>query len=292
MSPRFRSRAAVGPSSRGPRPRRGRLLTWAFLATVVIAALALVDAPGLGILRSAGGAVLGPLERVIAPQRGQERSALAAERDRLQDQLREARAESADEQALRDLLHAPTTAGATLVPAHVVGVGRVGASGPERITIDVGSRDGVTVDLTVVAAGGLVGRVVSTAPWTSDVALLGAPDVVVGARAGSTGSLGSVSPSGAAAPGERAPGQLTLELVGEGMVATGDEVVTLGSVDGRPFVAGVTIGTVVSVDPPRGRLTPTAAVRPAVDPTTLDIVGVLKTAPRITPRPTATGGAP
>ena len=43
------------------------------------------------------------------------------------------------------------------VPARVVAVGASGPAGPERVTIDAGSRDGVEVDRTVVAADGLGG---------------------------------------------------------------------------------------------------------------------------------------
>jgi rod shape-determining protein MreC len=60
----------------------------------------------------------------------------------------------------------------------------------------------------------------------------------------------------------------------------------------RPYVAGLLIGTVAHVDDSAGRLTPTAALTPAVDVGRLDLVGVLRTAPRDTPRPTVTGAAP
>jgi rod shape-determining protein MreC len=67
-------------------------------------------------------------------------------------------------------------------------------------------------------------------------------------------------------------------------------VTTLGSVGGLPFPAGLRVGTVERVDEAPGDLTPTAAVRPAADITTLGVLGVLRTAPRSTPRPALTGG--
>ncbi len=44
------------------------------------------------------------------------------------------------------------------------------------------------------------------------------------------------------------------------------------------------------MDPSSGDLAPTGAVRPAVDVTTLDVVGVLTVPPRTTPRAAVNGG--
>ena len=129
---------------------------------------------------------------------------------------------------LSALLEAPATRAVRFVPARVVAVGAQGASGPERITIDAGSRDGVTKDLTVVSAEGLVGRVVSTGPWTSDVLLVGSADLTVGVRVGRAGTLGSIT--GATGERPRPAGQLSLELVQRGTVGVGDPVTTMGSV--------------------------------------------------------------
>ncbi|KGN39566.1 hypothetical protein N803_01130 [Knoellia subterranea KCTC 19937] len=256
--------------------------------TVVVALVDLVGGPGPGVLRSGAATVLGPLERLLAPGGRASVEDLQRENERLASELREARQGSSDAAALAELLASPATAGARVVPARVVGVGAPGPQGIVRLTIDVGGRDGVSADRTVVAAGGLVGRVVSVAPWTSDVLVLGGPDVTVGARVGDAGALATVG--GAAAPStERDEGELGLTLAQTGALAVGDEVRTLGSVDGRPFVPGVLVGTVSSVEPQRGRLAPSGSVRPAVDVGTLTVVGVLLTEPRSTPRPSATG---
>ncbi len=269
-----------------------RLRSLALALTVAVLVLSWLGAPGTSTVRSWGGAVLGPLERWLAPARDGRATAVALDRADLIEQLRAARAAASDDATLASLLAAPTTQGAVLVPAHVVGVARAGAAAPERLTLDVGSRDGVSVDQCVVAPGGLVGRVVSTSPWTSDVALIGSADVVVGARVGTAGTLGTVGPATPGARGPRSAGQLDLELLGLGPVAVGDRVTTLGSVDGRPYPAGVLIGTVARVDDPAGRLTPSGALTPAVDVARLDVVAVLRTAPRVAPRPAVTGGVP
>lgn len=273
------------------RPTRRRPLLVLVAATVVVMAADVAGWSGSSELRGAGAAVLGPLERlsrsgtsgpVAADGPAAGRVRLGYETPALGRSLEEARRLSA-------LLEAPATRAARFVPARVVAVGVQGASGPERITLDAGSRDGVTKDLTVVSAEGLVGRVVSTGPWTSDVLLVGSADLTVGVRVGRAGTLGSIT--GAAGERPRPAGQLSLELVQRGTVGVGDPVTTMGSAGGRPFPPGIPVGTVRAVDAARGQLAPTAAVTPAVDVTTLDIVGILLSTPRTTPRSPTQGAS-
>lgn len=265
---------------------RRRLLAVLLGLTVVVLGVDVAGGPGAGQLRSAGGAVFGPLERLLSPGAGRADVATAGARDGLlRDQLV---SQAREGRALDRLTGAPDLAGSTFLPARVVGVGRQGAAGPERVTLDIGARDGVRPDLSVVAADGLVGRVVAVSPWTCDVLLVGSADLVVGVRVGEAGTLGSVG-SGARGPQRRPAGQLNLTVVESGSVRSGAVVTTLGSVGGSPFPAGLRVGTVQEVDQVPGDLTPTAGVRPAVDLTTLDVVGVVLDGPRTTPRSTSTG---
>ena len=266
------------------RPSRRRLLSTLLAATLVVMLVDLAGGPGPGSLREAGGAVFGPLERVLAGRRPADAAPLRAVVDTAQ-----LAQESVAGRQLRALLAMPAIAGGGVVPARVVAVGRQGASGPERVTIDVGSRDGIHPDLCVVTAAGLVGRVVAVSLWTADVLLVGSADLVVGVRVGAAGTLGSVG-SGARGPHPRAAGELNLTLVQRGTVTPGDVVTTMGSIGGVPFPAGLAVGTVATVDVSPGDLAPGAAVRPAVDVTTLDVVGVLTTPPPRTPRPALTAG--
>ena len=273
------------------RPSRRRLLVALLAATMVVAVADVSGWSATGQVRALGATVLGPLERVA----GRGGAALEASdpgvsRTRLAYDVAVDARTTEEARQLRALLDSPGAEGARLVPARVVAVGAQGAAGPVRVTIDVGTRDGVTADRTVVNAQGLVGRVVATAPWTSDVLLVGSADLAVGVRVGSAGTLGSVTGPSGAGGRPRPAGQLDLQLVQRGSVAVGDVVTTMGSTGGRPFVAGVPVGRVASVDPGGGRFAPTAAVQPAVDVTRLDVVGVLLTAPRTVPRP-AVGGA-
>jgi len=266
------------------RTSRRRLLLALLALTLLLMSFDLAGGPGPGLLRSAAGAAFGPLESLVTRSRG---GGEASTRGLLDTAQRARR--SVEEQQVSRLLAASDLAGSALLPARVVAVGRQSAAGPERVTIDVGSRDGARVDQCVVSADGLVGRVVAVSPWTADVLLLGSADLVVGVRVGATGTLGSVG-SGGAGVHRRPAGLLNLEAVQRGTVRDGDPVTTLGSAGGSPFPAGLPVGEVTAVDTARGSLAATGAVRPAVDPTALDVVGVVLSTTRSVPRAAVTGG--
>jgi len=268
--------------------RSRRLLTAALVLTGLVVALGASGAAGLEPVRTAAAAALGPLERLVGPG-DDEVSTTRAEQTALATRLAAAQREVAALHGTAGILEQPALAGARLVPARVVAVGASGPGGPERVTIDVGSRDGVEVDRTVVAAQGLVGRVVSVAPWTADVLLLGSADLTVGVRVGSRGVLGEASGAAVSGGPRPAPGMLSFALVERGAATRGDVVTTLGSVGGRPFVPGLPVGTVTSVHLGVGQLAPTGTVTPAVDTTSLDVVAVVLTSGRTAPRPVATG---
>ena len=275
------------PTARTP-TRSRRLLTGALVVTGLVVALGVSGAAGLEPVRGAAATVLGPFERLLGPG-ADEASAARAEAAALSTRLAAAQREVAALHAGADILESPALAGARLVPARVVAVGAAGPAGPERVTIDAGSRDGVEVDRTVVSAQGLVGRVVSVAPWTSDVLLVGSPDLAVGVRVGPRGVLGEASGAALAGGARPGAGMLSLALVDRGTASAGDVVTTLGSVGDRPFVPGITVGTVAALHTGVGRLAPTGTVTPAVDTTSLDVVAVVLGAGRTTPRPAATG---
>ncbi len=282
-------RRTPAPSTAGTATRRRtRVLGGALLVTALVALLGAGGVTDLPLVRSAAATVLGPLERWVGP--GDD--ALTAERAaRIAAEARAAAAERqvAGRSELAALLADPALSGQRLVAARVVAVGASGPAGPERVTIDVGSNDGVEVDTTVVAPQGLVGRVVSVAPWTSDVLVVGSPDLAVGVRVGERGVLGEASGSAARGAARPTAGLLSLGLVERGAMAPGDVVTTLGSVGGRPYVAGVRVGTVREVDDRPGRLAPTGTLAPAVDPTSLDVVAVVLAPARDVPRPAVTG---
>ncbi len=278
-----------GPPA-APSARR-RLLVAAMAVTVLVALLDASASAWTSRLRMVGEDVFGSALASTRPA-ADETSRLRAENTRLAVELQRAEDAGGAAAALGRLLADPTLAGARLVGARVVAVGAQGAAGPQRVTLDVGARDGIRTGLTVVAAAGLVGRTVAVTPWTCDVLLIGAPSLDVAVRVGTRGTLGLVQAVAAGGADPRSPGELNLAAVETGTIVAGDVVTTMGSPGGSPFVPGIRVGVVASVDAAAGRLTPTAAVRPAVDVSALDVVAVLLSAPRATPRPTATAGPP
>jgi rod shape-determining protein MreC len=121
------------------------------------------------------------------------------------------------------------------------------------------------------------------------VQLLGAPQSVVATRVGDRGLIGTVAPVPAGGAAEGA-GELSLTVLPPGVPRVGDLVRTLGSVDGRPYAAGITVGRVVAVDPDAARGTVSGRVAPAVDLEGIDIVAVLVPEIRGEQRPLVGGG--
>lgn len=228
-------------------------------------------------LRRAAATVFAPAQSALTGWTDDRLTEVTRERDELDARVKELEAEIRTGEQLTELEQAAAGwGGHELLPTRVVGFSSgTTPVGGQTVTIDVGEDDGVSVDQTVVSSDGLVGRVVRTAPGSADVVLIGGSDVVVGVRFGEARALGSVG--GRPPPGlpPRASGELTLTALGDTEITEGDLVSTLGSPDSIPYVAGIPLGSVTSVDPEDGSLGGTAVVSPFVDPDTLDLVAVV-----------------
>jgi rod shape-determining protein MreC len=214
-------------------------------------------------------------ELINARERARE---LEAQNVELQEKLKisdEARRRAAELDALLEISGAGSY---KIVPARVIAVG------PRQdfswtITIDVGTDDGVTENMTVINGQGLVGRTSSVTRTTANAILIVDKTSRVGARVSGRGELGFAS-------GEDIPEEIQFELFDPiAKIEVNDTLVTWGSEDGQPFAAGVPIGRVISVASKPGLLTKSARVLPFVDFSTLDLVGVVIDSPRIDPRP-------
>lgn len=275
--------------------RRLRLLVVLLLMTSLT--LVTLDVRGgrtgpLGSVRTAVHAVLGPIESAAASvwhpvghflsslahvgrdRRTAER--LAKENADLRAQLDSVKASAATEAELRRLLDLAGRGTYRVVAARVVAFGEAGGYEWTAV-VDVGTRDRITKDMTVVNGDGLVGRVISVGPYTSTVLLDIDPFSTVGARLEGNGQLGKIDGDGLN------PLRFTLFSSSQ-PIAVGQRIVSFGSADSRPYVAGVPIGEVTSVLTAPGGLTRTALVRPFVNLTALDVVGVVIAPPRIDPR--------
>ena len=187
------------PSSRFSRRALGALV----LVTVLVSAADLARPASTSVLRGTAASALGPLERAVAVGGDARLARVTAERDELARRVAADRDAAAAGRRLTALLG--STSAARVVPARVIAFGGGVTTGVRRVTLDAGSRDGLAVDLPVVAADGLVGRVVAVSDWTSDVAVLGDRDVTVGVRVGARGTLGAVA-AGSATATATAPG--------------------------------------------------------------------------------------
>lgn len=227
---------------------------------------------------SVGGRIFGPVERLTGDVTGvfrgtsgnsSEIANLQQQNDQLRAQLAQAQASGTDAKQLAGVLH--LSAG-----KYKVVTGTVIAAGgdySDTVTINVGSRDGVTANETVLNGDGLVGTVVSVTSSTAAVQLLTDAGTTVGVRTTSDGQIGALSGSADTLSGS-APLKLTL-FDANATLKVGQELVTFGSVGGRPYVPGVPVGTVSSVTTQPGSLTPTALVKPFADVTGLGVIGVV-----------------
>ncbi|GAA6526556.1 rod shape-determining protein MreC [Intrasporangium sp. DVR] len=266
-----------------------RLFGLLLVATLALLVGDLAGHPAADAVRSASGTVVGPAQRFLAGVRPDDVAELAAENARLRTETDRLAREVEVLRQTKELVGAGAMTRRTAVIGQVVATEMSGVGG-RSLTLDVGAQDGVAVNSTVVNAAGLVGRVVSVSPWTSDVQLLGAAQSVVAVRIGERGLLGTVAPVPAGG-GADDPTHLALSMAQPGVPGVGDVVRTLGSVGGRPYAAGITVGRVVSVQTTPGRDTVTGRVAPAVDRETVDVVAVLLPDPRAEPRPVVGEGA-
>ena len=119
--------------------------------------------------------------------------------------------------------------------------------------ISAGTRDGVGVGMSVIAAGGLIGRIVETGTHAARVLLLTDPATRVPVVVQRTGQA-------ALAVGRNSPVLELSDRVGaEVPLRAGDRLVTSG--DGGVFPPGVPVGSIIAAD------VEPSQVRPATSPT-------------------------
>jgi len=207
---------------------------------------------------------------------------LRAENQDLRIQLQKS-VEGRNENArLRALLNFPKPAAGKLKAARVIG--RDPANWWSAVFIDLGSRDGVRVDMPVLTADGLAGRVFATGTTSSQVVLLGDPNCRAAAKIPETGEAGIITP-GMGGPIEN--GIVTLSYLSR-MTApkTGQTVVTsdldikpgqtvLSSGLGGVFPAGIMIGQVIDTRSSGYGLYTEARVKLAANLNALEAVWVL-----------------
>ncbi len=284
--------------------RRTRLV----LGVLLLVAIALITVDfrdgGTSPVRNVGADIFGPVERVThdvtspvsslfdsitgGPSAQNTIASLQRENAELRAQLSEAQLSKTAKKQLAQLLQLDA-GGYRIVTANVIAAG---GDYSDTVTLDAGRNDGIEPDETVLNGTGFVGTVTQVSGDTSTVLLADDASSVVGVQMAGGGEIGEATGTGKSMSGS---GMLRLSLFGTNTVLQpGQEVVTYASINDRPEVPGVPIGTVVSVSSSGGSLTQNALVQPFVNFTTLGVVGIVVQVPRqghrvsILPRPAPT----
>ena len=177
---------------------------------------------------------------------------------------------------LRNVLDLAGRGGYKVVAARVINRGSA-ATFTETVTIDVGSRSGITKNMTVISESGLVGVIKSVTSNSSIVLLMSDPTFKVGVRIAGTQSIGVLSGKGGST--------YLLELLdATGKIKIGDALVARGSADNRPFVPGVPVGVVTTVQSNSSSITQNADVESITNLEKISVVAVVTAAAKGDPR--------
>jgi rod shape-determining protein MreC len=262
-----------------------------FLVSVTLLAIGIRsgEAGLVSSLRSAALQVTGPIQsaatslgesvRVVGDNlsritsRDDELAALRAENEELKFKLSQTADQRRRAIAIDQLLRITPPQDYKVIPAQVIAIGNTGDF-RWTITVDAGSKDGITMNTTVVAGTGLVGRVIQVAEDYAIASLLIDANVKVGVRLEGSGEIGFLSGTGAI-------DRLTLQVFDPyAKMPIGARIFSWGSDTGKPYMPGLPIGRISSVDGAAGQLNRTATVIPSVDISNLEIVGIVISAKR------------
>ena len=267
------------PSRRRPRSTLA-LLVLASLSAIVL------DARGPGVVdrlrdgavdalapvRSATASVLEPAGDLLAGIAGYDD--LEEENARLRHRLDEREGERAEDTASRRslrealaLLEVPWVGDVPAIGARVVAAPVSNLE--QTVELDKGSRDGLAEGMPVVAADGLVGRVVEVSGRRARVRLVSDPASAVGVRLVGSGDTGS-------AEGEGPGSDLSVLFVEPGTPVRRGELVVTSGLEGAAFPADVPVGRVAETRTRVGELSQDVALRPAADLDRLELVRVLR----------------
>jgi rod shape-determining protein MreC len=168
---------------------------------------------------------------------------------------------------LKGALDLAARGGFKVVAARVIGHGSA-STFSQTITLDAGSSSGIRKDQTVISESGLVGVVKEVTSTSSIVLLMSDPTFRVGIRVARSQGMGVLIGQG----GKRYLVQL---LDSTGKFQVGDALITLGSDGFKPFVSGIPVGKVISVNSTTASLTQEADVAGYANLNELGVVSVI-----------------
>lgn len=141
-------------------------------------------------------------------------------------------------------------------------------------TINKGEKDGMTVGMPVETDRGLVGRIISVAPRSSQVQLLTDPSSAINIRLGTSRADGVIE--------GRLNEPLRIKWIEQDIPIFENELVMTSGLGGN-FPPDLVIGRVVDIQQSASELFQVAEVRPAVDFDSLEIVLVITDFEPVTP---------
>jgi len=277
------------------RSRAGYLLLAVIVGHIILISAQVNAKSGVPILEAVTFGVFAELERGTASITGSVRNVWTsyidlrqarAENETLKRQLADAQIQMQEQRALADrtrslaaMLELRTGLDLKTTGAEIIGAGTT----PDfrTVTVDKGSRQGLAVDMAVVAPAGVVGRVVMAGPAASKVQLLIDRNAAAGALVSRSRTQGVVVGTGET--------RLRMEYVSSSSdVVVGDTVVTSG-IDGI-YPKGLVIGKIDSIDRTSGSWQ--IGIVPAVDFSSLEDVLVVLEPPATTGDATPQGARP
>jgi rod shape-determining protein MreC len=232
-----------------------------------------IGADVFGPVERTASAVASPFESLFRTASGKDSSEIASlqkQNDQLRAQLAQAQVTTQEQAQLSKLLQLTNASHYRVVTATVIAAG---GAYSDTVTIDAGTRAGITTNETVLNGDGLVGTVTAATGSSATVLLATDAAATIGVRMEGTNEIGAVTGTGSTLGAVQ---QLKLTLFSAtAVLQPGQTIVTFGSVGGRPYVAGVPVGTVTQVTSQPGALAQTAVVQPFADFTGLGVVGVV-----------------
>ena len=280
------------------------IVTSLFLITLDLRGVKVIDGFKQGTqtvlspFQRAGSAVLTPVKNFLSDvtHLGRTRNQiekLEAENAKLRSELINRKNADAQLEQLKDILDLAGTAGYKIVNAKVISQGS-SQSFSQTVTIDIGSNAGIKKNMTVLSQYGIAGVVKDVYPNSALIQLASDPSFRIGARIAGTQQIGILTGRGTQSA--------SLQLLDNSTnVKEGDILLSRGSIANRPFVPGVPLGYVTSVDNSAGAIAQTATIRYYTNFSSLGVVAIVLSAsgsnpgdalvpvkPRVTPIPTVT----
>ena len=271
---------------------RGRLL----LVILIVTSLFLItlDLRGVKVLESfqqsaqtvvapfqrAGSTVLTPVKEFFADltHLGRTRNQikkLETENANLKSELINRKDADGQLKQLQSILDLAGRAEYKIVNAKVISLGS-SQSFAQTITIDAGSNAGIRRNMTVLSQFGIAGVVKDVYPNTALIQLASDPAFHIGVRIAGSQQIGIL-----VGRGNRSA---SLQLLDNSTnIVAGDVLLARGSIANRPFVPGVPIGYVASVDNSAGAIAQTATVRYYTNFSNLGVVAVVISGPTTDP---------